>query len=118
MFYPSDSRANGFYYDLNHVEIECKLGLEIAFFKFQNNLKGADWSRHVFVHSATATALNKSPAMSPLRLLIAVRMIPRMRLLGAYCGRHLLMTQFWVFPVNRLVSKMPFFNSTFFNIIS
>ena len=34
-------------------------------FSFQNNLKGADWSRHVFVHSATATALHKNPAMSP-----------------------------------------------------
>ena len=26
-----------------------------------------------------------------------------MRLLGAYCERHLLMTQFWVFTVNQLV---------------
>ena len=34
-------------------------------FSFQNNLKGADWSRHIFVHSATAMALNKNPAMSP-----------------------------------------------------
>ena len=34
-------------------------------FSFQNNLKGADWSRHIFVHSATAMALNKIPAMSP-----------------------------------------------------
>ena len=49
---------------MKHVEIECKLGLEIVF-PFQNNLKGADWSRHVFVHSATATALHKNPAMSP-----------------------------------------------------
>ena len=34
-------------------------------FSFQNNLKGADRSRHIFVHSATAMALNKNPAMSP-----------------------------------------------------
>ena len=34
-------------------------------FSFQNNLKGADWSRHIFVHSATATALDENPAMSP-----------------------------------------------------
>ena len=30
-------------------------------------------------------------------------MIPCMRLLGAYCERHLLMTQFWVFTVNQPV---------------
>ena len=30
-------------------------------------------------------------------------MIPRVRLLGAYCGRHLLMTEFWVFTVNQPV---------------
>ena len=34
-------------------------------FSCQNNLKGADWPRHIFVHSATAMALNKNPAMSP-----------------------------------------------------
>ena len=33
--------------------------------KFQNSLKGAEWSRHIFVHSATAIALNKNPEMSP-----------------------------------------------------
>ena len=32
-------------------------------------------------------------------------MIPCMRLLGAYCGRHLLMTQFWVFTVNKPVLR-------------
>ena len=31
-------------------------------------------------------------------------MIPRIRLLGAYCGRHLLMTEFWVFTVNQPVT--------------
>ena len=46
------------------MEIECKLGLEIGFY-FQNNLKGADWVRHIFVHSATVMALNKNLAMSP-----------------------------------------------------
>ena len=65
MFYPLDSQANGGYYDLKHVEIEWKLGLEIVFFIFQNDLKGADWSRHIFVRSATVMALNKNPAMSP-----------------------------------------------------
>ena len=34
-------------------------------FYFQNNLKGADWLRHIFVHSATVMALNKNLAMSP-----------------------------------------------------
>ena len=33
-------------------------------FFFQNNLNGADWSRHIFVRSVTAMALNKNPAMS------------------------------------------------------
>ena len=43
-------------------------------FSFQNNLKGADWSRHIFVHSATAMALNKIPAMSPSS--------------SSYCGQY------------------------------
>jgi len=30
-------------------------------------------------------------------------MIPRVRLLGAYCGRHLLMTEFGVFTMNQPV---------------
>ena len=64
MFSLLGSRGNGGYYDLKHVEIECKFGLEIVF-SLQNNLKGADWSIHIFVHSATAMALNKNPAMSP-----------------------------------------------------
>ena len=34
-------------------------------FQFQNDLKGADWSRHIFVHRVTATAFRKNPAMSP-----------------------------------------------------
>ena len=41
-----------------------QIGLGNRVFLFQNNLKG-DWSRHIFVHSATAMALNKDPAMSP-----------------------------------------------------
>ena len=64
MFLPLDSRANGGYYGLKHVEIECKLGLEIGF-SFQKKMKGADWPRHIFVHSTTAMALNKNSAMSP-----------------------------------------------------
>ena len=42
-----------------------QIGLGNRAFYFQNNLKRADWSRHIFVHSATAMALNKNPAMSP-----------------------------------------------------
>ena len=42
----------------------------------------------------------------PLRLFIAVSMIPRIRLLGGYCGRHLLMTEFGVFTVNPPVEHL------------
>lgn len=35
-------------------------------FQIQSNLKGADWSRHAFIHSAIATALpEQSPTVSP-----------------------------------------------------
>ena len=37
MFFPLDFRANGGYYDLKHVEIECKLGLEIVFFILEHS---------------------------------------------------------------------------------
>ena len=41
------------------------IGLGNRVFQFQNNLNGADWSRHIFVHSATVMALNQYLAMSP-----------------------------------------------------
>ena len=42
-----------------------QIGLGNRVFYLQKNLKGADWSRHIFVQSATAMALNKNPAMPP-----------------------------------------------------
>ena len=42
-----------------------EIGLGSRLFQFQDNLKGVDWLRHIVVHSTTATALNKTPAMSP-----------------------------------------------------
>ena len=62
--FPLDSRVNGSYYDMKHVEIRWKLGSDSCF-QFQNNLKGADWLTHIFVHSATAMTSNKNPALSP-----------------------------------------------------
>ena len=61
-----ESPANGSYYDLN-ISM-WRLGANWAWnscFEFKNNLKGADRSRRIFVHSATAMALHKNPAMSP-----------------------------------------------------
>ena len=50
---------------MKHVEMGCKLGLEFVFF-ISEQFKGRSlWSRQIFVHSATAMALNKNPAMSP-----------------------------------------------------
>ena len=42
----------------------------------------------------------------PFRLFVAVSMIPRIRLLGGYCGRHVLMTEFGVFTVNQPVAPV------------
>ena len=65
MFSPLDSRGNGGHHDLKHVEIECKLGFGIGFSNSRTILKGADWLRHIFVHSATIMTWNKNLAMPP-----------------------------------------------------
>ena len=46
----------------------CRLGAHWArnlCFLFENNLKGADRSRHTFVHSAIDMVLDKNPAVPP-----------------------------------------------------
>ena len=61
-----ESPANDIYYDLN-ISV-WRLGANWAWnscFEFQNNLKGADRSRQIVVHSATVMALHKNSAMSP-----------------------------------------------------
>ena len=62
-FFPLDSRVSG-YYDLKHVEIGCILGLEFVLF-ISEHFQDAGWLRHILVHSATAMALDKNPAISP-----------------------------------------------------
>ena len=72
-------------------------------FLFQNNLKGADWLRHILVHSATVMALDKNLAMSPSSSVHCGQYDTTYTTIGCVLRRHLLMTQFRVFTVNQHV---------------
>lgn len=77
--------------DLKRMEIVSRLNW--SYFLLKKNSKATDWPRYPQAHYAAA---------------MGISMISCVQLLGRCCGRHSIMTIFWVIRVNQPVPKRVF----------